>query len=157
MSRISRGSAVFEAFFRREHRLPRLRAARHLAREPADHAGQRSGARLVRFEDDCVVRGHRHRRLHRVYRARIGHGASDCRSSHSQEPQFCYRKCPDVADWRASLRHNRDSASVHAEFIALHRARGWYGYDPIRYRCVHGDDHCRSHRGAHQQPCSDHH
>jgi len=23
--------------------------------------------------------------------ARIGHGASDCRSSHSQEPQFCYR------------------------------------------------------------------
>ena len=33
MSRISRGSAVFEAFFRREHRLRRLRAAGHLASE----------------------------------------------------------------------------------------------------------------------------
>src|SRR5437016_6249718 len=95
-------------------------------------------------------------RLHWVSRARIGHGASDCRSSHSQEPQFCHRECPDVADWRASLRHNRDSAAVHAEFIALHRARGWYGYDPSRYRRVHCDDHCRSHCGTHQQPCSDH-
>ena len=65
------------------------------------------------------------------------------------------RRGADSPGRRASLRHDRDPAVVHAEPVELHRARRRSRANSARYRRASGDNRCRSHRRARQQPISD--
>ena len=49
---------------------------------------------------------------------------------------FAVGSVTDSPGRRASLRHDRDPAVVHAEFVELHRAGGWSRDDSTRYRRI---------------------
>ena len=103
------------------HRLLGHRPADRRHWQPADHARQGSGGRLVRLALHRDLGRARRRRPHRPHHSRTHHRASHPRSHRLQIQRVCHWHLPDDLHRIRALRQHRSAAAADAGDPRLHR------------------------------------